>query len=97
MEWIYANSWWLTPLIVAVGNEIVKWTPTEKDNDIWKAISYFLTRVFVSKNRVKGDGKAEFGIYEEGRKPQFIETLDKALFDPYEKRIKKVLTKRKSK
>jgi hypothetical protein len=90
LQWILANEWWLIPTVLIAGNEVVKLIPGEKDNDIWKAISYVISRIFMTKNKSKGL-KSEHQIYTSGEKPEFIERLDRFLFDPYQNRIQKIL------
>lgn len=87
-EWILANSGWLIPLFLFVGNEVVKRTETEVDNDIWKVVSYILEKVFGTINKSKAG--SSFDVYSsEEQKPKVVRWVDKAAESLKEKTISK--------
>lgn len=77
-EWVLQNSGWLVPLILLVGNEIVKRTSTTVDNDIWKIVSYILEKIFGTVNKsTKGKN---YSVYQkEEDKPKVARLTDKVV------------------
>lgn len=79
-QWVLENSGWLVPTIIIIGNEIVKQTSTDVDNDIWKMISYVLEKVFgiIGKAGNKSTNGSDYPVYaSDDMKPGVIKQLDK--------------------
>jgi len=96
-EWMLQNSGWLVPIIILVGNEIVKRTSTDVDNDIWKMISYVLEKVFgiIGKGGNKSTNGKDYPVYaSDDMKPGIIKRLDK-ISEELKNKVDKLTNKNK--
>lgn len=78
-------------VIIPIINELVKLTPTEKDDDVWKVISYAFERLIGLIRPARFGNRSKkgknFPVYaDEESKPAAAIVLDR-VFDKLEKRL----------